>query len=434
MVYQSFAKKQNMSSNWQIQLSTLRERSKYAFDKSLFCDVNFSVEDDNGIKVIIPSNKYMLAINSPVFAAMFYGNLAETRTTIDLPDCTMEGLQEIIRYAHCEEANLTRENVLEVLFLSKKYIMPFLEEKCKKYLEPEDVFHVLPQIQNMGDESLQEHLWGIADSETHRAISSESFLSVSKEVVCQLLERDNLRVSELHLFKAVDRWATKQIERRKYPVCDGITKRAVLGDEVIRLIRFSLMSEKEFVETVLPLYILSYDEVIESLQIFHGIIPSTHRRRRFLPDVMRFSAIRPTTPWLHSEPDAISLTVNKNVHLVGVRLFGKEGFKYDVQFKIYTNNRSDCLAMITRSSLMTGSAKVDGLYYGFTVMLDKPLQLFSGQLYTLEAAISGANSYSGHDGHRSVHVGDIVVTFANASLPNNGSNTDKGQFPSLILE
>ena len=91
-------------SNWQVKLSTVRERTEHAFNKSLFCDVEFLVADSNGVKVTVPANKYMLAISSPVFEAMFYGQLAESKPTIELPDCSEEGLREMLRYVYSDKS------------------------------------------------------------------------------------------------------------------------------------------------------------------------------------------------------------------------------------------------------------------------------------------------------------------------------------------
>ncbi|KXJ11996.1 BTB/POZ domain-containing protein 1 [Exaiptasia diaphana] len=313
--------------------------------------------DGDGNKVTVPSNKYVLATTSPVFAVMFYGHLAENKPTIDLPDCTKEGLQEILRYSHCEEANITGRKVMELLYLAKKYMMPFLEKKCKEYLEtevgPEDVFIVLPQVRKMGDEDLQEHLWEIVDKQTHRAISSESFLDASKELLCQVLKRDTLSASEVHIFEAVDKWATKQIDERDL-VCEGEAKRAILGEDLIRLIRFPLMSQKEFGETVLPLQVLNLYEVTEMFQFFSAISPNSNifnnRRRRFSSKsivISRFSNFNIRRLWVYTgTPNAINLTVNKDVNLVGVRLFGSAGCNYDVTLKICKYNRSECQDLI----------------------------------------------------------------------------------------
>ena len=256
---------------WQTQLSTVRERNQYAYNKSLFCDVEFSVVDSNGDKVSIPAHKYVLAISSPVFEAMFYGQLAETGRTIHLQDCTKEGLQEMLRYVYSDEIQLSGSNVMEVLYLADKYMMPFVVEKCREYLEkelgPEDVFSVLPLVQKKGDEKLEQHCWNIVDSETQRAVCSEPFLNTSREMLCQILGRDSLRVKELDLFQAVDKWVSKRIEEKGIEN-NGESKRAILGEEVIRLIRFPLMSLKEFAEKVLPSEILQKGEVTELVQIY----------------------------------------------------------------------------------------------------------------------------------------------------------------------
>ena len=47
-------------------------------------DVNFVAANSNGeseSKQMIPAHKFILAIGSPVFEAMFYGELAETKDT-----------------------------------------------------------------------------------------------------------------------------------------------------------------------------------------------------------------------------------------------------------------------------------------------------------------------------------------------------------------
>ena len=195
-------------SNWQTKLSTVRERTEYAFNKSLFCDVKFSVLDSNGVQAIVPANKYMLAVSSPVFEAMFYGEIAESKPTIDLPDCTKEGLQELLRYVYTDEVKITGSNCMEVLYLAEMYMMPFLVEKCKKYLEdevgPDDVLSALPQVQKIGDEEFQKHLWDIVDNETRRTVSSQPFLNVSREMLHQILDREPLRIKELDLFRAID--------------------------------------------------------------------------------------------------------------------------------------------------------------------------------------------------------------------------------------
>ena len=51
--------------------------------------------------------KFVLSIGIPVFAAMFYGELTETRDSIELPDCEYESLLELFRYIYSDEVNLS---------------------------------------------------------------------------------------------------------------------------------------------------------------------------------------------------------------------------------------------------------------------------------------------------------------------------------------
>ncbi len=51
---------------------------------------------------MIPAHKFVLSISSPVFEAMFYGDLAKTGDSIELPDCEYESLLELFRYMYSD--------------------------------------------------------------------------------------------------------------------------------------------------------------------------------------------------------------------------------------------------------------------------------------------------------------------------------------------
>ena len=67
--------------NWQTTRPTIGERSKFMFNNDLFSDVKFVVQKviaESEDRQVIPAHKLVLSIGSPVFEAMFYGELAET--------------------------------------------------------------------------------------------------------------------------------------------------------------------------------------------------------------------------------------------------------------------------------------------------------------------------------------------------------------------
>ena len=86
-------------------------------------------------KQVIAAHKFVLSISSPVFKAMFYGELAETKDSIELTDCKYESLLELFRYIYSDEVKLCGSNVMTVFHLAKKYMVPSLADKCTQYLK-----------------------------------------------------------------------------------------------------------------------------------------------------------------------------------------------------------------------------------------------------------------------------------------------------------
>ena len=69
----------------------------------------------------------------------------------------------------------------------------------------------------------------------------------------------------MDLFKAVDRWATKELKRPQRLTPDGEVKRKILGGDNVKAIRFSLILQKEFALVVLDCAILSKTEICDMI-------------------------------------------------------------------------------------------------------------------------------------------------------------------------
>ena len=58
------------------------------------------------------------------------------------------GLLELFRYMYSDEEILSGSNVMGVLYLAKKYMVPSLADTCTEYLldhlDPSNVFSILP--------------------------------------------------------------------------------------------------------------------------------------------------------------------------------------------------------------------------------------------------------------------------------------------------
>ena len=257
--------------NWQSKLSTIAEKTAFIFNKELVSKICRSNVDRRKRK---KTHKFVLAINSPVFFAMFYSQMAETKDSIELPDCEYESLLEVFRFMYSNNVNLSGSNVMQVLYLSNKYTVS-LVEKCEEYLrenlKASNVFCILPHAQRFEDKDLEDRCWEVIKNQTEEAVTSDEFMSVERSVVESVVKREVLNVTEVELFKAVDRWATKECERQGM-TSDGRTKRQILGGDIVNGIQFPLMEEKDFVSVVLDSHLLNIEELCNMIKLYNNVL------------------------------------------------------------------------------------------------------------------------------------------------------------------
>ncbi|CAH3110138.1 unnamed protein product [Pocillopora meandrina] len=334
--------------NWQTTRPTIRERTKFVFNNERFSDVNFVVrkmDDERESKHVIPAHKLVLSIGSPVFEAMFYGELPETKHSIELPDCEYESLLELFRYIYSDEVALNGSNVMRVLYLAKKYMVPSLAEECSKYLlknlDPSNVFSILPSIQKYQEKDLVEQCWKLIDEKTKEALRTDEFATIQRSLLNEVIIRDNLSVDEIDLFKAVDLWATKECERQGIEA-HGDTKRRILGEQIVKAIRFPTMKEADFAGAVLDSDILTKHEIISIFKYFNSITKSVEgfsKAKRF-GDIKRCCrlGLKSDNPWNYpNRRDCFNFSVDKDVALHAISFFGNENQTYPVTLEVIDN-------------------------------------------------------------------------------------------------
>ncbi|CAH3135304.1 unnamed protein product, partial [Pocillopora meandrina] len=201
------------------------------FNNELLSDVKFIVRDPEG-----GAHKFVLAISSPVFYAMFFGELAETTNSINSSDCEYPSLLELFRFIYSDEVNLDADNVMQVLYLAKKYMLPSLVDQCTdflgKNLDASNVFHVLPEAQTYEEKNLVDKCWKVIDEHGDEAVKSDAFATIEKSLLEEVVERESL-----NLFKAVDCWARRECEKKNL-IAEGSVKREILGERIVKAIRF----------------------------------------------------------------------------------------------------------------------------------------------------------------------------------------------------
>ena len=449
---------QRVMSKWQTTKLTIRERSKFVFNNELFSDVKFVVRDSNGEneskrrKLVIPAHKLLLSISSPVFEAMFYGELAETTDSVELPDCEYESLLELFRYMYSDEVNLSGSNVMGVLYLAKKYIVPALADKCTEYLsnnlDPSNVFIILPSAQKYEEKSLVDRCWKVIDSQTEEAVESDGFATIERSLLEAVVKRDTLSIEEVNLFKAVNLWATKECERQGL-IADGEVKRRILGEPVVKGIRFSVMKQIDFANIVIDSKILTSEEVITIFKYYSsaenfplerfesrrsGSIGdhSIHRCSRFeiVEDIIMLDG-----GWCYGAgmSDCLDFVVDKDIFLHGLCMFGSPNNDYSVTLELKEGGNNPAVVSKTGTFFSELMEYPNGNYYGFEVLFDAEVECKKNTSYRIEALISGPPSWDGNVGSSTVVCSGVTFTFSGDDTNGNGTCDAYGQFPEILF-
>ena len=448
------AKVFSVDEDWQTTRSAIRERMEYVFDNKLLSDVKFIVprwRDCNLFTTEISAHKFVLGISSPVFYAMFYGKMAEKTDSIKLPDCDRASLTELFRYMYFDEVSLSSENVMRVLYLARKYMVPSLEEKCNAYLQEElnanTVLDILQDAQKFGDEDVEERCLKVLKAQTKEALSSYTLEKLDSSLLESIVKMDGLNVREVELFKAVDRWAARQgrikrIARKKPP--DGGEKREIIGQTILKAIRFPLMSLKEFASTVIDSNILTMKEISEMAKYYADVSISPlsfEQAPRIGPfkRCCRFGRLvsgEEGRGWYYrGSSNEIRFSVNKDVILHGVQHFGSEDGKYEVSVKIKDLRKNDSFLsqsyLTEQSGSYLSSKENNETFHGFDVLFDKAVALESGTTYEIVSNIRGPDSWYGLEGKPTVECCGVTFTFSRAC--SFVSDVSRGQFPALIF-
>ena len=438
--------------NWQTKRQTISERTKFIFNNELLSDVKFVVpaslneSESRMSQKSIPAHKFVLAISSPVFYAMFYGEMAESAGTVQLPDCDYESLLELFRYLYSDDVKLSESNVMPVIYLAKKYMVPSLADKCteylRKHLEASNVFSILPQAQKFEDKDLESRCWEVIESHTEQALISDEFLTLERSIVESVVKRNALEVKEVDLFKAVDRWATKELERQGQTPSRKI-KRRILGEEIVKAIRFSLIPEKEFASVVLDCGILTKTEICDMIKYYNDVdlkSPLVFMRfPRSLRRCYRFAHIEipqtPMGPWSNIDtlPSALKLTVNKPVRLHGVQHFGREGGEYTASLQVKDADTGFSLVQQLGSYFSEKEDTYAYMYYGFDVEFDNPVCLETDRTYEVVSRVNGPISCFGKLGRDTVLSEEIIFSFRNSAASSDGTDVSQGQFPAFLF-
>ena len=104
-------------------------------------------------------------------------------------------------------------------------------------------------------------------------MKSDGFMAIERSILEELVEKDSLIVKEVELFKAVDCWAVNEC-RKQGLEAEGFVKRRILGERIVKGIRFPLMEQTEFADVVLDSDVLTKKESYDLVKYFSSVLKS----------------------------------------------------------------------------------------------------------------------------------------------------------------
>ena len=102
------------------------------------------------------------------------------------------------------------------------------------------------------------------------------FATLERSLIEEVVKRDTLNIEEVELFKAVDSWATKKCKEEGL-TADGSVKRKIIGENIVKAIRFPAMKQQDFAGVVLGTKTLTQDEVCDVVKYLNSVLSSPVR-------------------------------------------------------------------------------------------------------------------------------------------------------------
>ena len=382
------------------------------FKNPLLSDIKFAFPSVNSEATIseIPAHKYVLAVSSPVFFTMFYGDLAESGDSVNITDCDPDVFLRFLRFIYCDEASFEDiDCAIKVWRLADMYDVPSLARECVKYLdgnmEPLDAFDVLTYARQFNDEEMEKACWEVIDYNAEVIVADESFLDVKQELLLSFVERSSARIQETTLFQALDGWAAKRCEEAGITV-NGENKRRFMGEDLLKQFRFSLMSPTEFSDVVMPTDILFLTEVVDVFKQFTSVsIPggfkfSLSPRKTVAEPLFSFNTgevqipdreASGATSDVSNKTGLFTFAVKRDIALRGVVIVtDKDQESYQVSLSI--TQRGKKIKQIKSKTFMCKETLDSDNHGEVIVVFNRPMNLLKNTCFTIETETATTNN------------------------------------------
>uniref|UniRef100_A0A914H851 BTB domain-containing protein n=1 Tax=Globodera rostochiensis TaxID=31243 RepID=A0A914H851_GLORO len=204
--------------------NSVNSRRKRLLNTGNGADVHFLVGEGDE-KQLLPAHKALLGTASNVFETMFRYDAQNAKSTaagaapsevteepIEVPDVEVSAFKAMLAYIYADDLRgLNGENAIAVLYAANKYDVSGLIEACVNFTigKLSNVFDALVQARFLGKEvptyifhicflfwDFAHRCLGYIDVNAATLILSKAFLQIDQKLLCEILDRDELMISE----------------------------------------------------------------------------------------------------------------------------------------------------------------------------------------------------------------------------------------------
>lgn len=204
-----------MDLDWQNSLTEIKDRGQYLLLSEKWADTRFLVGTPPNQR-IISGHKLLLAMASPVFERMFYGNLPDKTDPIIIPDVQPEAFEAMLEYIYTDRITIgSFDKACELCYVAKKYMLPHVVTRCTHFLwadlSPKNACRAYEFAKLFDEPRLMQSSMDLIAANTREVLSDPSFLDIEMSTLMAILDQHRLNIdSELDLFNCLLKFASER--------------------------------------------------------------------------------------------------------------------------------------------------------------------------------------------------------------------------------
>ncbi|ALC49380.1 CG17068 [Drosophila busckii] len=204
-----------MDLDWQNSLTEIKDRGQYLLHSEKWADCHFLVGTPPNQR-LIAGHKLLLAMASPVFERMFFGNLPDKTDPIIIPDVQAEAFEAMLEYIYTDRISIgSFDKACELCYVAKKYMLPHVVTRCTHFvwadLSPKNACRAYEFAKLFDESTLMKSSMDLIAANTREVLNDPSFLDIEVSTLMAILDQNRLYIdSELDLFNCLVKFASER--------------------------------------------------------------------------------------------------------------------------------------------------------------------------------------------------------------------------------